>query len=48
VRAEIENALSQEVVTQTIEDLTSSADVTRTGPEEVDTSVLSNLDLLED
>lgn len=48
VRAEIENQLSQQAVTQKIEELTSGADVTRTAKEEVDTSVLSNLGLLED
>ena len=48
VRAEIESQLSQEAVTQRIEELTNSADVSRTAKEEVDTSVLSNLELLEE
>jgi peptidyl-prolyl cis-trans isomerase C len=48
VRGEIENQLSQQAVTQKIEELTSAADVTRTAKEEVDTSVLSNIGLLED
>jgi peptidyl-prolyl cis-trans isomerase C len=48
VRAEIENQLSQQAVTQKIEELTSAADVTRTAKEEVDTSVLSNIGLLEE
>jgi peptidyl-prolyl cis-trans isomerase C len=48
VRAEIENQLSQQAVTQKIEELTNAADVTRTAKEEVDTSVLSNIGLLEE
>ncbi|WP_439123682.1 peptidylprolyl isomerase [Marivita sp.] len=48
VRAELENQISQQVVTQKIEDLTKAADVSRTAKEEVDTSVLSNLGLLEE
>jgi peptidyl-prolyl cis-trans isomerase C len=48
VRGEIENELSQQAVTQKIDELTSAADVTRTTKEEVDTSVLSNIGLLED
>jgi peptidyl-prolyl cis-trans isomerase C len=48
VRAELENELSQQVVSQKIEELTSAAEVTRTAKEDVDTSVLSNLGLLED
>lgn len=48
VRGEIENQLSQQAVTQKIEELTSAADVSRTAKEEVDTSVLSNIGLLED
>lgn len=48
VRGEIENQLSQQAVTQKIEELTSAADVARTAKEEVDTSVLSNIGLLED
>lgn len=48
VRSEIETQLSQQAVTQKIAELTGTADVTRTAKEEVDTSVLSNLDLLEE
>jgi peptidyl-prolyl cis-trans isomerase C len=48
VRQEIETELSQGVVAGKIQELTSNADVTRTAKEEVDTSVLSNLDLLEE
>jgi peptidyl-prolyl cis-trans isomerase C len=48
VRQEIETELSQGVVASKIQELTSDADVTRTAKEEVDTSVLSNLDLLEE
>ena len=48
VRGEIENQLSQQAVTQKIEELTGAADVTRTAKEEVDTSVLSNIGLLEE
>ncbi|MBO6885679.1 MAG: peptidylprolyl isomerase [Marivita sp.] len=48
VRGEIENQLSQPAVTQKIDELTDAATVTRTAKEEVDTSVLSNIGLLED
>ncbi|MFA8384928.1 MAG: peptidylprolyl isomerase [Pelagibaca sp.] len=48
VREELEATLSQDAVSQRIEELTASADVTRTAKEEVDTSVLSNLGLLEE
>lgn len=48
VRAEIEGQLSQQAVSQKIDELTNAADVTRTAKEEVDTSVLSNIGLLED
>jgi peptidyl-prolyl cis-trans isomerase C len=48
VRGEIENQLSQQAVTQKIDELTNAAEVTRTAKEEVDTSVLSNIGLLED
>lgn len=48
VRGEIENQLSQQAVTQKIDELTSAAEVTRTAKEEVDTSVLSNIGLLEE
>lgn len=48
VRAEIENQLSQQAVSQKIDELTNAADVTRTAKEDVDTSVLGNLGLLED
>ncbi|MFP7569647.1 peptidylprolyl isomerase [Marivita sp. S2033] len=47
VRAEIEGQLSQQAVNKALEDLTASADITRTAKEDVDTSVLSNLELLE-
>ena len=46
VRAEIEGQLGQQALTQRLEELTASASVTRTASEDVDTSVLSNLDLL--
>ena len=48
VRGEIENQLSQQAVTQKIDELTSAAEVTRTAKEEVDTSVLSTIGLLEE
>lgn len=48
VRAEIESQLSQQAVTRHLEELTDAAEVTRTAKEEIDTSVLSNLNLLED
>ncbi len=48
VREELEATLSQDAVSQRIDELTASADVTRTAKEEVDTSVLSNLGLLEE
>ena len=48
MRAEIENQLSQQAVSQKIDELTNAADVTRTAKEDVDTSVLGNLGLLED
>lgn len=48
VRAEIEGQLSQQAVSQKIDELTNAADITRTAKEEVDTSVLSNIGLLED
>ena len=48
VRGEIENQLSQQAVTQKIDELTSAAEITRTAKEEVDTSVLSNIGLLEE
>ena len=48
VRAEIEAQLSQLAVSQKIDELTNAAAVTRTAKEEVDTSVLSNIGLLED
>ncbi|MBM2321648.1 MULTISPECIES: peptidylprolyl isomerase [Marivita] len=48
VRGEIENQLSQQAVTQKIDELTNAAEVTRTAKEEVDTSVLSNIGLLEE
>ena len=46
VRAEIEGQLGQQALAQRLEELTASASVTRTASEDVDTSVLSNLDLL--
>ena len=48
VRAEIEGQLSQQAVTQRIEELTAEADVSRTAKEDIDTSVLSNIELLEE
>lgn len=48
VREELEATLSQDAVSQRIDELTASADVTRKAKEEVDTSVLSNLGLLEE
>ena len=48
VRAELESVLSQNAVTGKIEELTTAAEISRTSGEEVDTSVLSNLDLLEE
>lgn len=48
VRAEIEAQLSQQAVADRIDALTNAAEVTRTPTEEIDTSVLSNLTLLED
>jgi peptidyl-prolyl cis-trans isomerase C len=48
VRGEIETQLSQQVVSQKIDELTNAAQITRTAKEEVDTSILSNIGLLED
>ena len=48
VRGEIETQLSQQVVSQKIDELTNAAEITRTAKEEVDTSILSNIGLLED
>ncbi|WP_299787498.1 peptidylprolyl isomerase [uncultured Marivita sp.] len=48
VRQELESILSQNAVTRKIDELTTAADISRTSGEEVDTSVLSNLDLLEE
>lgn len=48
VRADIEAQLSQIAVSEQIDALTSTATITRTAKEDVDPSVLSNLDLLED
>ncbi|MGJ8603179.1 MAG: peptidylprolyl isomerase [Marivita sp.] len=48
IRAELESVLSQNAVTGKIEELTTAAEISRTSGEEVDTSVLSNLDLLEE
>lgn len=48
VRAAIETQVRQTVVTKQIEDMVGIADVTRTKPEDVDTSILSKLDMLED
>lgn len=47
VRAEIENQLSQSVVSQEIEALTEQATVTRTDKADVDTMILNNVDLLD-
>lgn len=48
VRGDIETQLSQMAVGQQIDALTQAATITRTAKEDVDTSVLSNLDLIED
>jgi peptidyl-prolyl cis-trans isomerase C len=48
VRGEIETQLSQQVVSQKIDELTNAAQIPRTAKEEVDTSILSNIGLLED
>ena len=48
VQAELEGEIQQEAVQQVIESLVSEADVTRTEKDAIDTSVLSNVDLLED
>lgn len=48
VRQELESILSQNAVTSKIDELTTAAEISRTSGEEVDTSVLSNLDLLEE
>ncbi|SHH51014.1 peptidylprolyl isomerase [Marivita hallyeonensis] len=48
VRGEIENQLSQLAVSERISTLTESATITRTVKEDIDTSVLSNIDLLEE
>ncbi|WP_439521580.1 peptidylprolyl isomerase [Marivita sp.] len=48
VRGELEGILSQNAVSQKIDELTNAADITRTAKEEVDTSILSNIDLLEE
>ena len=47
VRAEIENQLSQSIVSQEIEALTEQATVTRTDKADVDTMILNNVDLLD-
>ena len=48
VRSEIEAKIQQEVVGAYIEDLVAKSEVTKTAKEDIDTSILSNLDLLED
>lgn len=48
VRQELEGVLSQNAVSQRIDELTNAAEISRTPGEEVDTSVLSNLGLLEE
>ncbi|MBO9465963.1 peptidylprolyl isomerase [Tropicibacter sp. R15_0] len=47
VRAQLESQVRQQMVTKKIEELVNAANVTRTKKEDVDTSILSNLDLLE-
>ena len=47
VRAEIENQLSQSIVSQEIEALTEQATVKRTDKADVDTMILNNVDLLD-
>jgi peptidyl-prolyl cis-trans isomerase C len=48
VRGEIEAQLSQAAVGQQIDALTTAATITRTAKEDIDPTVLSNFDLLED
>ena len=48
VRAEIAGQLQQQAVTDYIDQLVAGAEVTRTDKADIDPSVLSNLDLLED
>ncbi|PYG29164.1 peptidylprolyl isomerase [Pelagimonas varians] len=48
VREAIETQVRQTVVTKQIEEMVGTADVTRTKPADVDTSILSKLDMLED
>lgn len=48
VRAQIEEQIQQDVLTAYIKDLVAKSDVTQTAKEDIDTSVLSNIELLED
>lgn len=48
VRAQIEEQIQQDVLTAYIADLVANSDVTQTAKEDIDTSVLSNIELLED
>lgn len=48
VRAQIEEQIRQDVLTAYIKDLVAKSDVTQTAKEDIDTSVLSNIELLED
>ena len=48
VRAELEERISQQVVVDRIEELTEAAEITRTAKEDVDVSIIDNLELLEE
>lgn len=48
VRAELEERISQQEVVDRIEELTEAAEITRTAKEDVDVSIIDNLDLLEE
>ena len=48
VRAELEERISQQVVGDRIEELTEAAEITRTAKEDVDVSIIDNLELLEE
>lgn len=48
VRGAIEEKIQQDLVTSYIDELVAQSEVTQTAKEDVDTSVLSNLELLED
>ena len=48
VRAELEERISQQEVVDRIEELTEAAEITRTAKEDVDVSIIDNLELLEE